>query len=284
LKLSTFIKSINIAVMPIIFKSIPILFISIRWLDALDIFLVALLLFQLYKLVKGTVAIRIFLGILAIYLVWKLVSAMQMELLSEILGQFIGVGVLALIIVFQQEIRRFLLLVGSQSPFAKKGLMKKIMNWSKPENDNSQLNINVIVKACYNMSRNKTGALIILATDTELKYHASTGDEIDASLTPTLLESIFFKNSPLHDGGVIIYQNRIKAARCILPVSDNPDIPGHFGLRHRAAIGITENSTAVAIIVSEETGTISMATSGKLNSKLTIEELRKRLEEFFGPH
>jgi DNA integrity scanning protein DisA with diadenylate cyclase activity len=134
------------------------------------------------------------------------------------------------------------------------------------------------------MSRNKTGALIILATDTELKYHASTGDEIDATLTSSLLEAIFFKNSPLHDGGVIVYQNRIKAARCILPVSDNPDIPNQFGLRHRAAIGITENSTAVAIIVSEENGQISLASAGKLISKLSLDELRKKLEDLFETH
>jgi uncharacterized protein (TIGR00159 family) len=219
-----------------------LLFISVRWFDLLDIFLVALLLFQLYKLVKGTVAIRIFLGILAIYLLWKLVSAMQMEMLSEILGQFIGVGVLALIIVFQQEIRRFLLLVGSQSPFANKGLIRKLLIWTKQDETQVSLNVNAIVKACFNMSKTKTGALIIIATDSELKYHASTGIETDSKLSAISLESIFFKNSPLHDGGVIIHNNRIKAAKCILPVSDNPDIPAHLGLRHRAAIGLTENS------------------------------------------
>ena len=259
--------------------NIPLAFISLRWLDVIDIFLVALLLYQLYKLVKGTVAIRIFIGILSIYLFWKLVSAFQMELLSEILGQFIGVGVLALIIVFQQEIRRFLLLVGSQSSFAGPGFIRKIMRWTSNSEPSQAINQSAIIKACYNMAKSKTGALIILASDTELKYHASTGEQLDAKLSSGLLENIFFKNSPLHDGGVIIYENRIKAARCILPVSENPDIPNHFGLRHRAAIGITESTAAFAIIVSEETGKIAVAERGKLVDNLSTEQLRIRLEK-----
>lgn len=255
----------------------PILFLQLRWLDVIDILFVALLLYQLYKLVKGTVAIRIFLGILAIYLFWKVVTALRMELLSEILGQFIGVGVLALIIVFQQEIRRFLLIVGSQSPFAGAKILNKIFNWSKDENKENSLKINALIKAIHNMARTKTGALIILAHDTELKFHASTGIEINADVSSAIVESIFFKNSPLHDGGVIIYDNKIKAARCILPVSDNPEIPSHFGLRHRAAIGITENSTAIAIIVSEETGNISISKRGVISENIKIEELREIL-------
>ena len=173
----------------------PFLFISLRWFDLLDIFFVALLLYQLYKLLKGTVAIRIFLGILAIYLLWKLVSAMQMEMLSEILGQFIGVGVLALIIVFQQEIRRFLLMVGSQSNIARKGFLKSFFKWTKEEEGYVELNTMAIIKACFNMSNTKTGALIIIGIDSELKFHSATGDYIDAKLSAALLESIFFKNS-----------------------------------------------------------------------------------------
>lgn len=278
-RLWTIAKSCNIVVMS--FVSPTLLFISISWLDALDIILVALLLYQLYKLVKGTVAIRIFLGILAIYLFWKLVSALQMELLSEILGQFIGVGVLALIIVFQQEIRRFLLLVGSQSPIAGKGFVKKILNFTKQNGEHTLINSNSIVKACYNMSKSKTGALIVLAIGTELKYHASTGEEIDAKLTASLLESIFFKNSPLHDGGAIIFENRITAARCILPLSENPDIPAQYGLRHRAAVGLTENSPALAIVVSEENGSIATAKKGQLKTELSPEQLKVEIEEAF---
>lgn len=258
-----------------------ILFISIGWLDVLDILLVAILLYQLYKLIKGTVAIRIFLGILAIYLIWKLVSAMQMELLSEILGQFIGVGVLALIIVFQQEIRRFLLLLGSQSAFAGPGIIKKILSWSKSKVTEQKPDVAAIIRACYDLSRTKTGALIVMSQESELHYQASTGTELDAKISASLLESIFFKNSPLHDGGVIIYQNKIKAARCILPVSDSPKIPSNLGLRHRAAVGITENTTAIAIAVSEETGKISVVKAGELQLGISAEELRSFLEKEF---
>lgn len=258
-------------------SKLPFLFIDLRWLDVLDIFFVALLIYQLYKLVKGTVAIRIFLGILAIYLLWKLVSALSMELLSEILGQFIGVGVLALIIVFQQEIRRFLLLVGSQSPFAGAGILNKIVNWSKANNVEEELDTNAIVRACFNMSRSKTGALIVIATDTELKYHASTGDLLDAKLSTPLLEAIFFKNNPLHDGGVIVHKNKIVAARCILPISDNPNIPSNLGLRHRAAVGLTESSTAIAIVISEENGKISIASNGRLQNDISVDRLGDEL-------
>lgn len=264
-----------------LFNSISFAFISIRWLDVVDILLVAILLYQLYKLVKGTVAIRIFIGILAIYLFWKLVSAMQMELLSEILGQFIGVGVLALIIVFQQEIRRFLLLLGSQSSMAGPGFLKKLMRFSKNEEGIDQLNINAVLKACYNMTKSKTGALIVISKDTELKYHASTGEAINANLSANLLESIFFKNSPLHDGGVIIFENQIKAAGCILPVSEKHDLASNFGLRHRAAIGITENSTGFAIVVSEETGKVAIALSGQLEDNISADELRTKLADHF---
>lgn len=263
------------------FLNIPFVFLTIRWLDVIDIILVAILLYQLYKLVKGTVAIRIFIGILSIYLVWKLVSAMQMELLSEILGQFIGVGVLALIIVFQQEIRRFLLLVGSQSSFTGPNFIRKMMKWTSNSDDKKGLNKLAIIRACSNMSKTKTGALIVITTDTELKFHTSTGEQLDAVLSSGLLENIFFKNSPMHDGGVVIYQNRIVAARCILPISENPEIPAHFGLRHRAAIGITENSTAFAIIVSEETGKIAVSERGKLDDNISTEELKMRLENRF---
>lgn len=253
------------------------LFIVFRWLDALDIVLVAILMYQLYSLVKGTVAIRIFLGILSIYLIWKVVEALQMGLLAEILGQFIGVGMLALIIVFQQEIRRFLLLVGSRSIFAKSGFTKKLFNWKNTADDENKLNIKAITKACYSMSKKKTGALIVISMDSELRYHASTGDAIGAKVSSTLLESIFFKNSPLHDGAVLIYQNTITAARCILPVSDNPDIPPSLGLRHRAAVGVTENTPSLAIIVSEETGKISTSKDGRLVIDLSIEELKNKL-------
>lgn len=257
------------------------LFLVFRWLDALDIVLVAILMYQLYSLVKGTVAIRIFLGILSIYLIWKVVEALQMELLSEILGQFIGVGMLAMIIVFQQEIRRFLLLVGSRSIFARSGFSKRLFNWKNTTDDENKLNVKAITKACYNMSKKKTGALIVISMDSELRYHASTGDAIGAKVSSTLLEAIFFKNSPLHDGAVLIYQNTITSARCILPVSDNPEISPALGLRHRAAVGVTENTPSMAVIVSEETGKISISKDGKLIENVSVEELKSRLIQEF---
>ncbi len=252
-----------------------LLFITFRWLDVVDILLVAIIMFQMYKLVKGTVAIRIFLGILAIYLFWKIVEALQMELLSEILGQFIGVGVLALIIVFQQEIRRFLLLIGNNSIFSGKRKSKLLKLLSSNETNKEKLNTNQIIIASKNLSSSKTGALIILDLKSELKYYSSTGEKINSALSSAILESIFFKNSPLHDGGVIIEHNTIVAARCILPVSENQEFPAHFGLRHRAAAGITETSRSIAIIISEETGKISFSKGGEIQHNITVEILEK---------
>lgn len=256
-----------------------LLFITFRWLDLIDIILVAIILFQLYKLVKGTVAIRIFLGILAIYLFWKIVEALQMELLSEILGQFIGVGVLALIIVFQQEIRRFLLLIGNNQFFSgtKKNRFLSLLKTNESEKE--ETNTKEIIKAVERLSATKTGALIILDSHSELKYYSSSGEKINAPLSSSILESIFFKNSPLHDGGVIIENNTIVAARCILPVSESREFPSHFGLRHRAAAGITESSQSFAVIVSEETGKISMAHKGKITYNTSIEDLKSMLKK-----
>jgi diadenylate cyclase len=253
-----------------------LLFITFRWLDLIDILLVAIIMFQLYKLVKGTVAIRIFLGILAIYLFWKIVEALQMELLSEILGQFIGVGVLALIIVFQQEIRRFLLMIGNNNIFSK-GKNSRLLNLLHIKDNHELLDINAIITSSKNLSNTKTGALIILDLKSELKYYSNTGEKINSTTSSAIIESIFFKNSPLHDGGVIIENNTIIAARCILPVSENQEFPAHFGLRHRAAAGITETSRSIAIIISEETGKISLAKEGKINYNISIEELKEQL-------
>ena len=255
-----------------------LLFITFRWLDVIDILLVAIIMFQLYKLVKGTVAIRIFLAILAIYLFWKIVEALQMELLSEILGQFIGVGVLALIIVFQQEIRRFLLLIGNNNIFSGKKRSRFFKMISPNESNKSILETDQIIAASKNLSNTKTGALIIIDIKSELRYYSTTGEKINATLSASILESIFFKNSPLHDGGVIIEDNKIIAARCILPVSENQEFPAHFGLRHRAAAGITETSRSIAIIISEETGKISMAKEGKISYNISIDELNNWLE------
>jgi diadenylate cyclase len=252
-------------------------FITFRWIDFIDILLVAFLLFQLYKLVKGTVAINIFVGILAFYMLWLIVRGLNMQLLPNILGEFIRWGAIILIIVFQQELRRFLLLIGTTGFFDKGKFRKNLFefNWGvkKPQ----FVDVNTVVKACSDMAESYTGALIVIATRSELKFFANTGDYIDAVVSKRLIESIFFKNNPMHDGAIIISGNRIKATRCVLPVTENPDFPHHLGMRHRAAVGITEASDAVAIVVSEQTGTLSYAKQGELKTNLSADKLKELL-------
>jgi diadenylate cyclase len=256
-------------------------FITIRWLDAIDILLVSILLYQLYKLVKGTVAINIFVGIISFYFLWLIVKALKMELLGSILGQFIGVGVIALIIVFQQELRRFLLLIGTTGIFNKDKLTKSLLLFNWPSRKNQTVNINAIVKACSTMSENQTGAIIIINTSSDLKFYINTGDIIDAVVSKRLIESIFFKNNPIHDGAIIISGNRIKACRCVLPVTENPTFPAHLGMRHRAAVGITEASDAIAVIVSEQTGSVGFSKGGEIKTHLNPDELKNLLETEF---
>ncbi len=253
-------------------------FISFRILDAIDILLVAFLLYQVYMIIKGTVAINIFVGIFSVYLLWLIVKALNMELLSSILGQFIGVGVIALIIVFQQELRRFLLLIGSRYFVkTKKFSLERLLSINiKTSFEGS---ISPVVSACVNMSKTKTGALIVVSKRLELSPIANTGDELNAIVSSRLLESIFYKNSPLHDGAALIQGNKIKAARCVLPISDNQNIPASLGLRHKAALGLTETANVLVVIVSEQTGNISFAKDGILNVNVSKEELEEVLKE-----
>jgi len=253
-------------------------FLSVRLLDIIDILLVAFLLYKLYDLLKGGVAMNIFIGLVSIYVLWWLCAkVLNMQLLGALLGQFIGVGVIALIIVFQQEVRRFLVLMGTNSLVANNKLTRRIFNWNFQDQKQTTTNITPIVSACANMSKNRTGAIIVIARNTDLKFYASTGDMMDAEVSKRLIESIFFKNSPMHDGAIIIVNNKIKAARCVLPVTENTDLPAHYGMRHRAALGITEQSDAIAVIVSEETGAISAAADGNLKANLSVEELENFL-------
>jgi diadenylate cyclase len=255
------------------------LFITVRVLDVIDILLVSFLLYQLYMLLKGTSAINIFIGIFSVYLLWLIVKALNMELLGSILGQVIGVGVIALIVIFQQEIRRFLLIVGTRSLNKKPLSLERLFSFDvEPA---PTLQINSITKACSDMSKTKTGALIIISRQSKLVMYSSTGEMINANTSSRLLENIFFKNSPLHDGAVIIIEDKIYAAGCILPISENPNLPPKYGLRHRAALGITEHTDAIAVVVSEETGAISIAEAGHLHSNLTTENLTMILKEKF---
>jgi uncharacterized protein (TIGR00159 family) len=254
-------------------------FLSVRLLDLLDLLIVSFLLYKAYQLLKGGTAINIFIGIVSMYMLWFLfVKIFEMQLLGAILGQFMSVGVLALIIVFQQEVRRFLVLLGSSSFTGKDSFTRKLLPWNWKEEQEITADLIPVIKACESMSNSKTGAIIVLSRTTDLKFFENSGDAMDADLSKRLLESIFFKNSPLHDGAVIIRNNKIKAARCILPVTDNNDLPAHLGMRHRAALGITEQSDGISIIVSEETGNISVAKNGILENNLSIQELELYLQ------
>lgn len=244
-----------------------LLFLNIRLLDILDILLVAVLIYELYRLVRGTSTINIFLGIIGIYLLWKLVDAMQMELLSEILGAFISVGVIALIVVFQPEIRKFLLMVGTPDFIRRNS--RRFLFWRIDMSSGPEVDIDIIIKACQQMSIDKTGCLLILQRNNELGQYKDSGTVIDARISEPLILNIFFHNAPLHDGAMIISRNKIEAAGCILPVSSNSKLPAHLGLRHRAAVGITEQSDAVALVVSEESGKISLAENGQIQEDLS---------------
>jgi uncharacterized protein (TIGR00159 family) len=252
-------------------------FIHVRIIDVIDILLVAFLMYQVYMLIKGTIATYIFVTVITFYVVWLLVKD-NMLLLGSILGQIIGVGASALIVVFQQELRRFLILF-SVRYLPKAGI--SIDNFfSKMGTGMPVMNINGIIKACVNMSKDRVGALIVLQRNSLLDAYVGTGDIIDARTTSRLLESIFNKWGPLHDGAVIINLDKIRAACCILPVSDNFEIPEHYGLRHRAGVGLSEQTDALVIIVSEETGGISLAEGGTL-MPADIKLLHKKLEEEF---
>lgn len=255
-------------------------FLEVRWLDIIDVIITAFLLYKVYDLLKGTVAINIFLGIIAIYILWWLCSrVLDMKLLGGILGQFIGVGVLALIIVFQQEVRRFLILLGSKNIFKNSRIARRFFIKGFQFDSESKTDLKPIIKACTSMSKTKTGAIMVIERKTDLNFYAETGDVLNADLSKRAIESIFFKNSPLHDGAIIISGNKIKAARCVLPVTDNTELPAQYGMRHRAALGITEQSDAVAIIVSEETGAIAVAVDGKIQTNIDPEDLEQHLNE-----
>ena len=250
---------------------------DIRIIDIVDIVLVAFLLYYLYKLVKGTVAINIFFGIVILYAIWKLTELLEMEMLSKVLGGFLGVGMFALIVVFQQEIRKFLLLLGSTNFRARKRIFRGLKFFSAESY--ATTDIPAILNACKKMSGTRTGALIVIQRNNVLDFVKSTGDSMQIALNQPIIESIFQKNSPLHDGAMIVEENVITATRVILPVSNDRNIPQRFGLRHRAAIGITEKSDAVCLVVSEENGQISYIKGGDFVLFEDLDELQNLLEK-----
>jgi len=252
-------------------------FIEFSLLDVLDILLVALLLYYIYKLLKGTVAINIVIGIAIIFVIWKITEALKMEMLSGILGTLLGGGVVALIIVFQQEIRKFLLMIGTTNFTNKRSFLKQL-KFLQTE-ISSEIDSEVILDACKNLSKTKTGALIVIERTNALDFLINTGDTMNAQVNEAILESVFYKNSPLHDGALIIRDNFIVATRVVLPISDSTRIPARFGLRHRAAIGISEKTDAVCLLVSEETGEISYIKGGGFELYADFNELNEKLKK-----
>ncbi len=250
-------------------------FINIKVIDIIDIVVVALIMYYLYRLIRGTHATAIISGIVLIYVVWVAVRALKMELLTSIIGSVTGVGILALVIIFQPELRRFLQMLGTQGHSRQKSILGRIFNFKGGKGMDADY-INPVVRACGDMSAAKTGALIVVRQEGNLQEIVDTGVMIDAIISSSLLKNIFFKNSPLHDGAVIIDKNRIVAAKCVLP-STRSEVPLSFGMRHRAALGISEVSDAIIIVVSEETGGISVAHNGKINIGLSSTELKAEL-------
>ena len=254
-------------------------FLDITLVDIIDIFVVALIMFQVYRLTRGTNALRIVVGILIIYLLWIVTRVLNMELLSMILGQIIGVGVIALIIVFQQEIRRFLILLGTQYTNRRVSFMARLF---RPRGRKvkvvGQEWIDTVVGACADMAKTKTGALIVIARKVNLLPFIEQGERIDALISASLIKNIFFKNSPLHDGAMVIADDRIAAARCVLPSTEREG-PMEFGMRHRAALGASEITDALVIVVSEERGTISIARKGHISRDISPAHLQVLLRK-----
>lgn len=249
-------------------------FLNLSLMDVLDIILVAFIIYQVFKWIRGSSAMSIFVAIISLYVLRVIVDALDMRLMSSIMGTVLDVGVLALIIIFQPEIRRFLINLGSRYALATKGkgLLNKLFGSKETKMDNTT--VNEITEACRNMSESKTGALIVIPHADNMEDIIGTGDRIDARISRRLIMNLFFKNSPLHDGAVIIDGKRIVAARCTLPITERVNIPPSFGMRHKAAIGISEEKDVDVIVVSEETGRISFVKGGNVTPIKNINELK----------
>lgn len=255
-------------------------FLDFGFIDLIDILLSAYLLYILYTKLRGTTAMNILFGILLIYVLWLVVRALDMSLLSSIMNKIASVGLLALVIVFQQEIRKFLLEVGDKTTLSKVLSVERIFhNVVKESEDN--LNIPEIVKACTQFAKDCTGALIVMPGHSDLSNIINTGEKLDCAITERLLGSLFFKNSPLHDGAVVISKGKIVAAKCILPLTSNPEVPQNIGTRHRSAIGMSEVSDSLVVVVSEERGHISYCEYGAIFQNVTPAQLTDKLRERF---
>lgn len=249
--------------------------------DIFDIVIVALLLFYIYRLMKESGSISIFYGVMAFVVVWIVASEiLELRLIGSILDRFMAIGLIVLVILFQDQIRRFLIELGSHRRWR---FLRKVLRHDEVENNESRARVRMpIVYSCMSMSKSKTGALIVIQRSMSLESYEKTGDIINADINARLIENIFFKNSPLHDGAMIIAGSRIVSAGCILPVSHDTSLSRSLGLRHRSALGIAQATDALAIVVSEETGNISVASRGQLTTKVSPAELENILSETFG--
>ncbi|GAB3182195.1 diadenylate cyclase CdaA [Telluribacter humicola] len=253
-------------------------FLSVQWTDLLDILLVAFLLYQIYYLVKGSIASRVFLGYMLVYIFYLIVKGLGLELLTSILQYFMGVGAIALIVIFQQEIRRFLLIIGKSTVFSNNRLLSKIFGAAEVGVHTQALK--EVVEASRTISSDFNGALIVIKKKDDLEKFILTGEQLDARVSKPLLISLFNQYSVLHDGAVIIQEGRLKAARCVLPVADGDDVPSTLGFRHRAAIGMSETTDAAVVVISEQTGRISLSVEGELYNNIPPSELEIRLKEY----
>ena len=253
-------------------------FLNIDFIDVVDVMLVAFLLYQIYRLIQGSIANKIFFGFIIVYAVYLLATAFGMELLSAILGQFMNVGVLALLIIFQQEIRRFLLMLGRSTSFQENAILKRF--YTPKISKDKVSNLQAIIEATRTMAATHTGALIVIEKEDDLKKFIESGDEIDSQVSKRLLLTIFHKNSPLHDGAVIIKNSRLAAARCMLPISESGTISPTLGFRHRAAFGMSEQTDAAVIVVSEEKGEISFVSHGGIFRNMSTKDLESKLSEY----
>lgn len=258
-------------------------FLELSLTDILDILLLALIIFIVFRWIKGSSAMSIFVAIISLYLIRVIVSAFNMRMMTVLMDTVLDVGVLALIVIFQPEIRKFLIRLGNRYMNSTQGkeLFNRIFG-RKGSNITIGEEVNDLTEACRRMSEDKTGALIVIAHSTPLDEIITTGDRIDASIHRRLIMNLFFKNSPLHDGALVISGGRIVAARCTLPITEKTDIPANYGMRHKAAIGITEETDADAVVVSEETGRISFVKGGNVTPIQNINELKLLLGTSLG--
>ena len=260
-------------------------FLQLSLADILDILLLALLIYIIFRWIRGTSAMSIFVAILSLYVIRVIVSAFNMRLMTNIMETVLDVGLIALIVIFQPEIRKFLMRLGSRYMNSRQGkvILDKIFGKDrKTTNISGSEAVNDLTEACRRMSEDKTGALIVIAHHASLEEIISTGDSIDAAIHRRLIMNLFFKNSPLHDGALVISGGRIVAARCTLPITERTNIPASYGMRHKAAIGITEETDADAIVVSEETGNISFVKGGVVTPIRNINELKLLLNTALG--